>query len=280
MLGVTSETVRLALKDLDSDLSSHHLARYAGRVDGYLVTAKNSGTHGLRFMLSAAIASYLDLPAPTRSSGPDSNDFIGHPKNGWKHEIAPRIGSSHNIPSRLMGILGHADVVHLPPTVVLVRDIRQALTSYYLKWRDQYELGSLSDFVRRPAPGTKGVDDVWWFIRFFNRWGEAQAALPEQVVTVRYEDMKTDPATCVDRIWRHWGVTLDPVDLDAALAVSGRQAVARAQDPAYGETIVPDLKKREAVTLSDDDRAYLAEVFSHHLKHDFGYGLISPDARH
>lgn len=274
----TTESLRLALRDLDSDVSSHHLARYAGKVDGYLVTAKNSGTHGLRFMLSTAIAHHLELPAPTRSSGPESNAFIGHPKNGWAYERAPKIGSSHNIPSRLVGLLGAADIMHLPPTVVLVRDIRQALLSYYVKWADRYALGSLSDYIRRPAPGEKGVDDVWWFIRFFNRWGEARAN--RDILVVRHEDLKADPGVWVRRVWARWGVTLTDADIAAAVAVSGRDAVARTLDPDHAETIVPEQAKRDAVVLSDEDEAYLAEVFRRHLKHDFGYGLIAPAGRH
>ncbi len=273
MADLASDALKLALRDLDSDVSSHHLMRYAGKVDGFLVTAKNSGTHGLRFMLSHAIASRLDLPPPQTSSGPGSNDFIGHPKNGWAHEAAPRIGSSHNIPSRVMTLLGAAQLMDLPPTVVLVRDPREALASYYVKWADRYGLGSFSDYLRRPAPGLKKVDDVWWFIRFFNRWGEASATRPDQFLVVRYEDMKTEPAAVIRRVWRHWGVDLSTADVAAGVAVSGRDAVARRLDAAYGETIVPDRKARDTVAPSPDDRAYLAGVFARHLKHDFGYGL-------
>lgn len=280
MADLASESVRLALRDIDSDLSSHHLARYARRVDGYLVTAKNSGTHGLRFMLSTAIAHHLELPAPMRSSGPDSNAFIGHPKNGWAHDRAPKIGSSHNIPSRLMSLPGAAELVHLPPTVVLVRDIREALLSYYVKWAEPYELGSLSDFIRRPAPGKRKIDDVWWFIRFFNRWGEVLAARPSDVLVVRHEDVKASPCAWVRCVWAHWGIILDDADVAAALAVSDREAVARTLDPAYAETIVPDRARREAAVLSDEDEAYLAELFRRHLKHDFGYGLIAPGDHH
>jgi hypothetical protein len=277
--GLASESVRLALRDFDSDLSSHHLVRYAARVDGFLVTAKNSGTHGLRFMLSTAIAHHLELPAPTRSSGPASDAFIGHPKHGFTHARAPRIGSSHTIPSRLLTMTGD-EVWSLPPTVVLVRDIRQALLSYYVKWAERYDLGGLADFVRRPAPGRKKIDDVWWFIRFFNRWGEAAARRPEQVLVVRYEDLKADPALWVRRIWAHWGVTLSEGDVAAAAAVSGKDAVARTLDQTYGETIVPDRARREAIRLSDADERHLAGLFARHLKHDFGYGLIGPGDRH
>lgn len=273
---MASESIRLALKDLDSDLSSHHLMRYAGRVDGYLVTAKNSGTHGLRFMLSHAIAHHLGLPPPAASSGPASNDFIGHPKNGWAWPETPKIGSSHNIPSRVMSLIGARDLMQLPPTVVLVRDPREALASYYVKWVERYELGSFSDYLRRPAPGLKKVDDVWWFIRFFNRWGEALAARPSDIAVVRHEDIKGDPAETIRRVWAHWGVALGEADIAAGVAVASRDAVARGLDPTLGEAIIPDERKRDAVILSDADRAYLEEVFARHLHHDFGYGLSAP----
>lgn len=279
MAGLASESVRLALRDLDSDVSSHHLVRYASRVDGYLVTAKNSGTHGLRFMLSNAIAHHLELPPPARSSGPSSDAFIGHPKHGFTHERAPRIGSSHNIPSRLLTLTNH-DTLSLPPTVVLVRDIREALLSYYVKWAERYALGGLPEFLRRPAPGQRKIDDLWWFIRFFNRWGEAAVGRPGEVLVVRHEDIRADPATWVRRIWSHWGVTLTQADIAAAVAVSGKAATARSLDPTHGETIVPDQARRDAVRLSPADEAYLAEMFARHLQHDFGYGLIARDVRH
>lgn len=278
-MDLASESLRLALRDVGNDLSNHHLLRYAGAVDGFLVTAKNSGTHGLRFMLSAAIASHCGLPAPTRSSGPESDAFIGHPKHARVHAAAPRIGSSHNIPSHLVGPLVATGLARLPPTVVLVRDIRQALLSYYVKWRERYALGELSEFVRRPAPGRRKVDDVWWFIRFFNAWSELARLPGGPVMVVRFEDLKADPAIWVRRIWAHWGVTLDDQDVAAALAVSDREAVARNLDPAHGETIVPDRAVRDAVAFSAEDEAHLMRLFTRHLDEDFGYGLIAPDVR-
>ncbi|MFN3523602.1 MAG: sulfotransferase domain-containing protein [Phenylobacterium sp.] len=262
---------RLAGRDLGNDLSNFHLLKYAGRVDGYFVTAKNSGTHWLRFMLSAAIAHRLNLPAPSRSSGRDSETFICHPKRPQVFSHAPRIGASHNIPSRLVAALARAGLVRLPPTVVLVRDIPEALVSYYVKWREPYGLGELSAFVRRPAPGAKKVEDVWWFVRFFNRWGGLARACKDQILVVRYEDVQNDPAGWVRRIWSHWGVELDAADAAAALDVSSREALAERLDPGYGEPIVPDRALRAAVRLSAADEAVLEEVFSSHLLFRLGY---------
>lgn len=271
---MATDAQRLAGRDLENDLTSFHLVKYGPAVDGFLATAKNSGTHWLRYMASHAIAHHLNLPPPTHSSGPDSDVFIGHPKHARVHPAAPRIGSSHNIPSRLIAPLVKAGLVRLPPTVVLVRGIPQALLSYYVKWRDEYPLGTLAEFLRRPPPGVRKIDDAWWFIRFFNRWGELAAALPSRVLVLRFEDLQADPGEGVRRAWAHWGVSLTDADVAAAVAVSGREAVARSLDPTYGETIVPDADKREAVALSVEDKAHLAGLFGAHLKHDLGYGLV------
>ena len=67
--------------DVRDDLSRFHLLHYGDRVDGFLISGHNSGTHWLRFMLSAAIANRLDLPRPAYSSGPESDVYIGHARH-------------------------------------------------------------------------------------------------------------------------------------------------------------------------------------------------------
>lgn len=232
------ERVRLAWRDLQNDLSSFHLLKYRRSVDGFLVSSKNSGTHWARFMLSAAIAHHLGLPPVTHSSGRKSDDFIGHAKHPRVHVGAPRIGSSHNVPSRLVTALARFGLYRSPPIVLLIRDIPPAMLSYYEKWQAPYRLGSLDDYVRRPAPGVRGVDDVWWFIRFAKRWAEMRHALGGAVLVVRYEDVAAQPERWIRRIWRHWGVELNDADVAAALGVASRQAVARSLDPQYREAIV------------------------------------------
>lgn len=269
-MSLATDSMALAGRDLENDLQAFHLVRYAASVDGFLATAKNSGTHWLRFMASHAIAHRLGLNPPETSSGPGSDAFIGHPKHARVHPKAPRIGSSHNIPSRLITVAAEVGMLDLPPTVVLVRDPREALASYYVKWAETYDLGTFSDFLRRPAPGKKKIDDVWWFVRFFNRWGALAAALPDRVLVLKHEALKADPGAGVRRLWAHFGVRLDSDDVAAAVRVSSKAAVAAKLDPAYGETIVPSEAKR-AVVWSDEDRAFLSALLRGHLRHDFGY---------
>jgi hypothetical protein len=261
--------------DVRDDLSRFHLLHYSDRVDGFLISGHNSGTHWLRFMLSTAIASRLGLPKPAFSSGPESDVYIGHARHRRRFPSAPRIGSSHHMPSRLIALLGAMRIVRLPPVVLLVRHIPDSLLSYFFKWREAKGLGALDDYVARP-PRAQGVD-VWWFIRFFNRWGALKRIFPRQVLVVRYEDVEHDPETWVRRIWAHWGVELGEADLRAAMAVSSHAVLRAHMDSAYGEDIAPDRAARLACRYAERDAALLQRRLHRHLRHAFGYAtLIGP----
>jgi hypothetical protein len=255
--------------DVRDDLSRFHLLHYGDRVDGFLISGHNSGTHWLRFMLSAAIASRLDLPRPAYSSGPQSDLYIGHARHRRRFAQAPKIGSSHHMPSRLIALLGAMRILRLPPVVLLVRHIPDSLLSYFFKWRDAKQLGELDTYVAR-RPRAQGVD-LWWFIRFFNRWGALKRVFPREVLVVRYEDVERDPETWVRRIWAHWGVELGETDLAAAMTVSSHAVVRAHLDPAYGEDIAPDRGARLACCFAERDVALLERRLGRHLRHPFGY---------
>jgi hypothetical protein len=259
----------LLLAELRDDVSRFHLLHYGRKVDGFLVSGHNSGTHWLRFMLSAAIAHRLELPRPARSSGPTSDDFIANARHPRRFPQAPVIGSCHHMPSRLVAALGALRLYRLPPVVLLVRNIPDALTSYFCKWREAKALGGMADYVGRD-PQAQGVD-LWWFIRFFNRWGQLRQAFPGRVLVVRYEDLQAEPHVWVRRIWSHWGVELTDADVAAAMAVASREAVADGLDPAYGEVIVPERAARDDARLSWDEAAVVGLRLAAHLRCDFGY---------
>ena len=267
-----SSEFRLLLRDLQSDLSSFHLLKYSRRVDGYLFSSKNSGTHWLRAMLSAAIASHLGMEPPTYSNGPAADAFICHPKKPRQRPDAPKIGCSHTIPSRLTLIplmLGQVfpNLGRLPPTVVLARHIPEALSSYYVKWSGLMTLGELSDFVRRPAPGRKRIDDVWWYIRFFNRWGWIARMAPRDVLVVRYEQLMSDPAPLIRRIWAHWGVALSDADVAAGVEAGRRSRMVERLDPTWDEAVVSTPENRARGRLSPSDRAFLWRLLAQHLRY-------------
>ena len=266
--------LRLALRDLQTDFSSFHLLKYR-RVDGFLFSSKNSGTHWLRAMLSAAIAHHLGLPPPAFANGPEADVYIRHPKRPRRYEQAPDIGCSHTIPSRLSLLPFALGLMSLPPTVVLVRHIPEALVSYFVKWSangGHGELGALPQFVRRPAPGARSGDDIWWYVRFFNRWGEISRMAKGRVMVVRYSQLHADPAALIARIWAHWGVALSADDIAAGVRAGSRQSMTERLDPVWNEAVVSDPAARAKARLADEDRVLLWSIMARHLRYSLWPG--------
>ncbi len=255
---------------LHADLSNFFLLQYR-RADGFLITGKNSGTHWLKYMLSCGIAEEFGVSPPRKSSGPEAEVIVGHPRWPRVDAHVPRIASSHTIPSVLFASRWLRPAVSRPPIVVLVRDVRAAMASNYVKWRHAY--GSpFSDYVRGDPGGRRHVADIWWYVHFMNCWGDVAACRPDQVLVVRYEDLETAPACWVRRIAAHPNVLLSDRAVAAAVGVGGREAMQARLDPGKGETIIPPSSARALVSFRPDDDRVADAILERCLRHDLGYG--------
>jgi Sulfotransferase domain len=266
---------RFGLKVLRADLGNFFLYQYRD-VDGFLITGKNSGTHWLKYMLSWAIAHEHHATPPVFSSGPQANAIIGHPHWGRPYVGIPRIGSSHTIPSVAFRWPWLTRFAPHPPVVVLVRDIRSALLSNYVKWRAIYRV-SLSEFVRGDPSGKRFVADLWWYIHFFNRWGDLAEAQPENVMVLHYEALCRDPRKALNAAAAHWGLKLSPDAIDAALRFATPEAIAAKLDPSFDQTVIPTPDAKAAVRFSREDEAFLDATLARYLRHDLGYGYCEPN---
>jgi hypothetical protein len=256
--------VRVLRADLGNFFFVQH--RY---VDGFLVTGKNSGSHWLKFMLSAGIAFQHGLPLPGHSTGQDAEDIVGHPARPRRYAGIPRIGTTHTIPSALLRYIPRA-LVRRPPIVLMVRAIDSAMLSNYTKWHADYQ-APLAEFVRGDPFGRRFVADIWWYIHFFNRWGDWAKADPERILVVRYEDLAADPGTWLGRIANHLRLGFDEAALQAALRFRSKDAIRALQDPNAGEIIVPDAAVTPRAVYSAADRRFINETLARYLRHDFGY---------
>jgi hypothetical protein len=255
---------------LKADLGNFHFLKYR-HVDGFLVTAKNSGTHWLRYMLSCAMAAHFNKPPPEAASGDASDDFVGHPRTPGRWAGVPRIGASHNIPSKLIGAQLVRDLMPMPPAVVLVRDPKQALLSHWVKWRGEYG-GDLETYLAGDPKGRRYRADIWWYLRFFNRWGAIAAAYPEATLVMRYEDLAAAPAETLDRIGRHYGMGFSADSLARGVNAGERQTMSRRMDPRDRAAVVSDAVVRGEVAFSAEQHAWIDKVLRKRLQHDFGYG--------
>ncbi|MBV9653589.1 MAG: sulfotransferase [Acetobacteraceae bacterium] len=258
------------LRVLRADLSNFFLLQYRG-VDGFLITGKNSGTHWLKFMLSCAIAEEFGVAAPRRSSGREADAIIGHPRWPAIHAHLPRIASSHTIPSRAFAWRWLAPLLVRQPVVILVRDIRSALTSNYVKWADRYAKPFSAYLIGDPR-GRQHVADIWWYIHFMNRWGDVAAARPGQVMILRYEDVIAAPDLWVRKVAAHWRIALSDRALEAAAAFISRDAVQARLDPTHAERIIPQDTAAPLRAWSAKDHRTADAIIGRYLRHDHGYG--------
>jgi hypothetical protein len=158
-----------------------------------------------------------------------------------------------------------------PPVVVLVRDIRAAMRSNYLKWRHRYN-SSLTDYVRGDPSGRRYIADLWWYIHFFNRWSDVARAYPQNVLIVRYEDLQANPECCLRRIAMHLRIRLDDRAIAVALRYVSRQAMRSLVDPDEIEVVVPTDDAQTQATFSSADEAFMRNAMRRHLRFDLGYG--------
>ncbi len=260
-----------ALARLRADFSNFFLLHYSA-CDAFLITGKNSGTHWLRYMLSCAIAAQFGVAPPERPNGKEGNAIIGHPRHPRRYAQLPRLGSSHNLPSRAFVLPGLRHLLPSRPVVILTRDIPEAMLSHYVKYRNEYAI-SLADYIEGDPWGRRHVADVWWFVHFFNIWGEYARTHPDRTLAVKYEDLRADPARWLDLAAARLGVKLSPAALDAGLVHVGRDAI-RSRLEAGAQVVVPDEASRAAIAYAPEEMARLRAILRRHLRHDFGYGYL------
>lgn len=255
---------------LNRDLFALSMLKYRD-FQGFLVTGAHSGTHWIKWMLSHALAHHYGVEPPKYfdNASDASNDLIGHPKRPRRYPELPRIASTHSVAPYALQSPLLRKLLPLPPYALVVRDIRRVLISNYEKWRERYGV-SFSEYVAGDPNGNKYICDVWWYVRFLNRWGEIAKRFPIQTTVLRYEDVQADRVGSLRRICQHFGLNLTNADFEAGANVGSKEYMASHQDPA-----IPDRALRQDghgdTQFSASDMELLKSILDRNLKHDFGY---------
>lgn len=258
----------------------HCLNRHAINVEllrftkfqGFLVTGQHSGTHWIKWMVSHALAHHHGVPPPRYMNNSSSNELIGHPKHLRIYPTLPRIASSHTIAPYVLDWRWLRRIHKLPPYAVVVRDVRDLLISHYEKWRTTYRV-PFSEYLKGDPWGQMYKCDVWWYLRFANRWGAVAQRFPRETLVLSYEGFRRDALRSLRRLSHHFSLDLTDDDLGAGLAVGTKAIMARHQDPRISERPVrPDGVGMARYTAGD--LALLERILSRHLRHDFGYRYL------
>jgi len=253
---------------LRRDLSNFSLIRHR-KFDGFLISMHQAGTHWLKHMLATALTRAHGLPPPRYIH---ANDIIGGPRDPGTGGTLPHLVSAHSIPHILFRSSVFHRLVRLPPSVVLVRDIRACLVSIYEKWKQHYDC-DFDEFLRGDVSGHRFNNDIWWCLRFCNSWGYLVHHFPDTALLVRYEDLRKQPLEELQRINRYWKLNLDETTLLYSIEQSSKEKMARKKDPdtPFGVTVVRPGDGSFMEYYRKEQREYLAGVCDRFLKFDFGY---------
>jgi len=265
-----------AFHDWRRNLGNLALFKYRN-YQGFIVSGQHSGTHWIKFMLNLAIADHYDLPPPKYVDNPSSNDFIGHPKHPRLHPHTPRIAMSHTIPHPFFRWKLTHNLVKFPRYVLLVRDIRAALVSHYEKWHEEYAI-SFSEFVKGNVNGKAHWADIWWHIRFCNGWGAAMEQIPEQILTVHYEDLINDALKELHRVRNFLEIDLSDTSLRCGVDGSSKKYMASLVKSGAkgGHSKFVRIDSRDPLDwYSDQDIQTFKNIVRNNLKYGIGYDYES-----
>jgi hypothetical protein len=114
--------------------------------------------------------------------------------------------------------------------VLLVRDPRDVAVSQYFQWKYRMLPGKkelnfypphgaeveIFDFVSNPDCGIPRIVD------YFNGWARAMPMMGDDLLMIRYEDMRADPATALQAAVTHTGTPGDPAHIEGMRASGQR----------------------------------------------------------
>jgi hypothetical protein len=260
--------IAFALHSLNRDLTNLSLIKHRDW-DGYLVTGQHSGTHWIKWMLSWAMADHYGVEPPKFYNNASSNAVIGHPKHKLNLPGVPRIASSHSIPAYAVEWGWVRAIAPLPVYGVVIRDIRDVLVSNYEKWKTKYDV-PFETYVAGDPWDKRYVVDVWWYVRFLNRWGAVAKRYPKETRVLTYEGFRDDTAGHLDLLARHLGVTLPASSIEAGVRAGGKDTMLMFDNPnASGKGVRPDDQGDTVWTPEAMD--ILRGILLENLKYDFGY---------
>lgn len=185
--------------------------------DGAIVSYPKSGRTWLRILLTELYKQHFNIV---------TDEVLGFQNFCAKNPAVPRLLFTHDHFLASTGACESAKPYFSGKRIVLlVRDPRDVIVSFHLHTRFRGDEGrtrlkfespvrpgiELCDFIQHPEFGLRRA------IRFLNGWQRALPALVDDVLVVRYEDMRRDTAAELARIADHIGLSVGPEDIAVAV---------------------------------------------------------------
>ncbi|MFU8835689.1 MAG: sulfotransferase domain-containing protein [Roseovarius sp.] len=184
--------------------------------DWVLMSWGKSGRTWFRVMLSRFYQLHFGLP---------TENMLEFDNFHRMNPAAPRVLFSHNNYMRDY-LREWESLEHFrgKRVVLLVRDPRDVAVSQYFQWKYRMLPGKkelnfypphgaevdMFDFVSNPDCGIPRI------VEYFNGWARAMPMMGDNLLTLRYEDMRADPASALQKAVTHTGTSGDPAHIEAA----------------------------------------------------------------
>jgi sulfotransferase family protein len=237
--------------------------------DSMLITMHQSGTHWLKYMLTLALVEKLGIDKPEYIQ---DDMFFGNPSSYQCNYEINRIASAHSIPHLLIGSKLLNKMIYFPRYIILVRDMRASLVSNYEKWKHDNEYTNFSTFLRGDEKGKRFNSDIWWCIRFYNAWGRVLSNIPDQTMSIKYEDLITNTHDILKNISAFMELELYDEHLQHGINEASKKKMQKKNDPS-SLTVVRVDKRMPIDWFSEEDKLFFVDACQSHLKHDFGYNF-------
>lgn len=277
-----NKSTKLLIKSANRQIFNPTVLKHH-QFDCHIATAKQCGTHWIKYMLSLVLCEIHNLPPPSHII---EDNIVGHTKTPPKYNHIPQIAVTHSHPHYLLRIQNIQNILKLPKFMVLVRDPRDILVSAYEKAKGEYlddimNSGTpvtFSEFLRADIDLKKPFADIWSIILFFNSWGSILAAQPnhKHYTSHTYESIKADTEDSLKQICEFIGIEGATNDIiKNAVENSSRQKMKKKLNPdeEQAEKSV-NIKIRNFMDwYNEEDFDFVANIFKKHLRYDFGYDL-------
>jgi hypothetical protein len=262
----TFESNRYQFHRLRHEFSNYSLIRLRG-CDGLLLSMHQSGTHWLKFMLASAMADHFAIPGPEFNH---ANDIIGGSKDPVNYPQIPLLRSSHTVVPLLLRNQMAVNWLKLPPSIILVRDIRASLVSNYIKWQARYAV-SFSEFLRGDPSGRRYNSDIWWCFRFLNGWSAIKMLSEPNVYLIRYETLLEDPEQVLTALARHLAIPLTNSSITLGIECATKSAMQQRADPARPPGEINHSNDDPLSVFNESDRRFFCSRCEYFLRDSFGY---------
>jgi hypothetical protein len=253
---------RFLLKALKKPMQTIAFVRFfIFRPNTYILsTMHQSGTHWLQVLLANILSKNFNLENVSDIHAKNIIPYYPHSFLYDKDYSVPKILHSHH--NRNLFFFNK-------PTILLVRDIRDSLVSQYEKYNKANKTDiSFSIFLRKESEDlVAGWQTFPSRVEFLNSWSG------QNVLIVRYEDLKNDLIRELKRITSHIDIDINKDILDFAIEESSFKKMKKMQanESETRFAINKGVVGRYKEYFSNEDMIYFQKYIIDNLQDSYGY---------